>query len=187
MLELFAHLNRPVPNYLQELLSISKKSELEKFARKIEITIRDFSTLVWNATSIGYLHDIQYHEFRPPDARFEADLLGEPDEEQRRQNLRKVVGQLSRIFDQRQLLTAHVFWNSERWHVFYFDQRDRQSSDNHWEHGPHMHFVNFLWPNYDPAKLWETLQEAETRVRGKLHIRCEPDEPQLSSGMITPV
>jgi hypothetical protein len=37
-----------------------------------------------------------------------------------------------------------------------------------------MHFVNFLWPNYDPAKLWESLQEAESDVGGNLHIRCDP-------------
>lgn len=186
MLEFLAHLDRQVPSYLQELLSISTKRDLEKFVREIKITKDDFVTLVWNAPSIGYLHDIQYREFRPADAHFEADLLREPHEEQRRQNFRKVVGQLSRIFDQRRLLTAHIFLNSERWHVFYFDQRDRQLSGNHWKHGPHMHFVNFLWPNYDPAELWETLQEAETKVRGKLHIRCEPDEPAISSGLITP-
>jgi hypothetical protein len=185
--DLFAHLNRPVPNYLQELLSISKKSDLEKFARDIEITNHDFVTLVRNAASIGYLHDLQHHEFLPTDARFDADLLRGPDKEQRRRNLRRVLGQINRIFNQRRLFTAHIFWNSERWHVFYFDQRDRQSSNNHWEHGPHMHFVNFLWRNYNPAKLWETLQEAETKVRGKLHIRYDPQEPEIAPGSPLPL
>src|SRR5689334_2071270 len=130
MFDLFAHLNRPVPNYLQELLCISKKSELEKFAKEIEITKRDFVTLVSNAASIGYLHDLQYHEFRPSDARLDADPG---------KNLRRFVGQMNRIFDQRRLFTAHIFLNSERWHVFYFDQRDRQSFANHWQHGSHIH------------------------------------------------
>ena len=182
MFDPFAHLNRPVPNYLQELLGISRKRELERFVREIEITKHDFVTLVWNASSIGYRHDIQHHEFRPAGARFDADLLRVPDAEQKRRNLRTVVGQINRIFEQRRLLTAHIFWNLERWHVFYFDQRDMQSLDNHWEHGSHIHFVNFLWRNYDPEKLWEALQEAETRVGGKLHIRYDSQKPDIPSG-----
>lgn len=187
MFDLFAHLEGPVPSYLQELLSISKKSELEKFVRGIEITKRDFVTLVANAPSIGYLHDIKHHEFRPPDARVDVDLLRGPDKEKSRKSLRTVVAQLNRMFDQRRLLTAHAFFNSSRWHIFYFDQRDRKSTPNHWEYGPHIHFVNFLWPNYDPVKLWEAFRESGTRVKGRLHIRFDPQEPETPTGSLLPL
>lgn len=187
MFDPLAHLNGPVPNYLQELLSISRKRDLERFVREIEITMGDFVTLVWNAPSIGYWHGIQHREFRPADARFDAELLRVPDSEKRRRSLRRVVGQINRILSQRRLLAAHIFWDSDRWHIFYFDQRDRQSSDNHSQHGPHIHFVNFLWPNHDPLKLWEALRDAETRVSGALHIRYDPQEPEIPSGSPLPL
>ncbi len=174
-----------MPSYLQELLSISKKRELRKFVRGIEITKRDFVTLVWNAPSIGYGHDIQYHQFLPEGVGLNIDLLRGPDKEQRVRNLKTVVGQLNTVFEQRRLLTAHIFINDSRWHVFYFDQRDQQPDQ--WAHGPHMRFVNFLWPNYDPFELWETLKLAETRVQGKLHIRYDPQEPETPAGSPLPL
>jgi hypothetical protein len=88
---------------------------------------------------------------------------------------------VNRLFHQRRLFTAHIFINSERWHVFYFDQRDMESSDNHWRHDPHINFVNFLWPNYNAADLWTTLRKAETEFNGKLHVRYEPQEPHEAS------
>jgi hypothetical protein len=44
MFDPLAHLNRPIPDYLRQLLGISNKSELEKFAKRIMITMEDFST-----------------------------------------------------------------------------------------------------------------------------------------------
>src|SRR5437870_4534059 len=61
----FAHLEVPIPDYLVQLLAIDNKAALEKFCRKIEITERDFSVLIWNAASIGYFHAIQHYDFQP--------------------------------------------------------------------------------------------------------------------------
>jgi hypothetical protein len=60
-------LNRPVPAYLQTLLSISKKSELRKFVKQIVISRQDFVMLVWNPAAVGYYHNIKSREFRPDD------------------------------------------------------------------------------------------------------------------------
>ena len=58
-----------------------------------------------------------------------------------------------------------------------------QTSANHWRDGSHIHFVNFLWPNYDPAKLWDMLKEPETRVKDSFHIRYVPEEIEEDEGL----
>lgn len=185
MLHLFAHLDRPIPEYLQELLNFSKKSALEKFAKEIQITKRDFVTLVWNAVSIGYFHDLKSREFRPPKAE-----LGEADWDGFRNSKGgkltpeaiRTVRKSNQIFHQRRLVTAHIFYNLQRWHIFYFDQRDMEATaQNHWKHGSHIHFVNDLWPNYTPLNVWDLFELPETNIKGKLHIRYDPQEPETSS------
>ena len=118
MIDLFAHLNRPIPDYLQELFQITKKRDLKKFAREVAITQRDFVTLVWNAYSIGYKHFIHPHETWPPDARFDVELLSKPDDHPERSNKSRFVGQINRIFKQRRIFAAHLFINLERWPSF---------------------------------------------------------------------
>ena len=185
MFDFFAHLRVPVADHLRTLLSISTKRELKRFSRDVVVTRREFSVLVFNANALGYVHNLQYHEFRPADAHLsksDFDALHEPPGEQRTRNLRRFLGRVNRLFHQRRLFTAHIFINSERWHVFYFDQRDLQLSDNHWRHGSHIHFVNFLWPNYNPADIWTVLKRAETDINGALHIRYDPQQSDDTSG-----
>jgi hypothetical protein len=188
MYDLFAHLRGPIPDYLQELLSISKKNELRKFAKQIEIRRRDFTTLVWNASTLGYRHEIQYHEFRPDDASLEADWdFSRSEDGKLTPQAKRTIKMIRRIFEQRRLLTAHIFFNQQRWHIFYFDQRDMDASgQNHWKHGSHIHFVNDLWPNYDPQDIWNLLKRAETTVGGNLHIRYDPGETEESTPLPYP-
>jgi len=162
----FSQLEVPVPNYLVELLSFTSKAELEKYSRKIEITSHDFSILIYNAASIGYRHARQTHEFRPKHLEPTKDDIAAFQNKDRGPFMRKII----QIFKDRRILVSHMFYNSERWHLFYFDQRDREEGRNHWKHGAHIHFVNDLWPGYDPKKLWDIFSRADASVGGKLHI-----------------
>jgi hypothetical protein len=186
MFDPFEHLRGPIPDYLQQLLSISKKRELAKFARQIEITKHDFATLVWNASALGYLHEIQYHEFRPTDASLEGDWdFGRSEDGKLTPKARRTIKKIKQIFHQRRLLTAHLFFNQQRWHIFYFDQRDMDASvQNQWKHGSHIHFVNDLWPNYDPQVIWNLLELAKTPIKDSLHIRYDPQETEDSDSPI---
>ena len=163
----FAHLEVPVPAYLVELLSIDNKAALEKYSRKIEITGHDFAVLVWNAGSLGYYHAIQHHDFQPEHLQpTDADIAG-----LRSKNAQPFMRKINQIFKDRRLLVSHLFYNSARWHLFYFDQRDTdEDPQNHWKRGSHIHFVNDLWPGYDPQKLWDIFSQADASVGGKLHI-----------------
>ena len=163
----FAHLEVPVPAYLVELLSIDNKAALEKYSRKIEITGHDFSVLVRNAGSLGYYHAIQHHDFQPEHLQpTDADIAG-----LRTKNAQPLMRKINQIFKVRRLLVSHLFYNSARWHLFYFDQRDTdEARSNHWKRGSHIHFVNDLWPGYDPQKLWDIFSRADASVGGKLYI-----------------
>lgn len=162
----FSQLEAPVPDYLVEFLAIKNKGELEKYSRKIEITSHDFAILIWNAASIGYQHARQTHEFRPKHLEpTDADVAG-----LRNKNGESFIRKISQILKDRRILVSHMFCNSERWHLFYFDQRDREEGRNHWKRGAHIHFVNDLWPGYDPKKLWDIFSRADASVGGKLHI-----------------
>jgi hypothetical protein len=163
-------------------LSISKKRELRKFVKQIVIRSRDFTTLIWNAAAIGYHHDIKPREFRPDDPNldrpwvFDRSEDGKPTPETIR-----TIRRINQIFHQRRLLTAHIFINRQRWHIFYFDQRDMDASgENRFKHGSHIHFVNDLWPNYAPQDVWSLLELPKTTVKGNLHIRYDPGEPEES-------
>jgi hypothetical protein len=163
----FAHLEVPVPTYLVELLSFKSKAELEKYSREIEITSHDFAVLVWNAGSIGYKHIIQHHDFQPKHLQpTDADITA-----LHNNNAQPFMRKISQIFKDRRLLVSHIFYNSARWHLFYFDQRDTdEDRKNHWKRGSHIHFVNDLWPGYDPEKLWDIFSRADASAGGKLHI-----------------
>jgi hypothetical protein len=165
-------------------LGFRKKRELRKFARQIVIIRRDFATLVWNAATIGYSHDIKSREFRPDDPNLNRPWVFHRSRDGKlTPEARRTIRGISQIFHQRRLLTAHIFFNPQRWHIFYFDQRDMAASgQNHWEHGSHIHFVNDLWPNYDPQDVWNLFELAETNVGGNLHIRYEAPAPEDLSG-----
>ena len=63
------------------------------------------------------------------------------------------------------------------WHFFYFDQRDLAENDNHWqEGGPHIHLVNWLWPNLDGDLVWSDFVRNKEVPRQALHLRYVSDD-----------
>ena len=180
MLNPFAYLECSIPEQLVELLYIEKKSVLEKFAKKLEISQGDFVALVSNAQTVGYFHQIKYHDFQPQHLQptdEEISGLGKKTSDGKISNEgQKFIRKVSQLFEQRRRLVAHIFYNPSRWHLFYFDQRDTNNrSPNHWNYGSHIHFVNDLWPGYDRNDLWNLFDKADASIGGKLHIRFKPE------------
>lgn len=85
----------------------------------------------------------------------------------------KAFGKITQIFKDRRLLNGHMFLcpQTGRWHFFYFDQRDTDVRDPHWEHGAHIHFVNWLWPGLTGQGVLETFASAKPKFKGALHLR----------------
>ena len=164
-----------IPDHLQKLLAIEKKSVLKKFCKEITITQDDLISLIFNSSTIGYLHARKHHEFvpkhLPPKDNESKALAGASVGQKLTGDAMKYLNKVSQIFRERRLLSAHVFYNNTKWHLFYFDLDDIDEGDNHWTHGSHIHFVNYLWPNLDINNLCGLFDKAESRAAGKLHIR----------------
>ena len=174
--ELLAELEGEVQDSLRKLFEIDKKSELEKYCRDLILTKEDFAGLVYNCGRIGYLHDIKSQDFVPkhlaPSDDEVASLSSVKVGQELPDKAKKFARKLSQIFKDRRFLVAHIFYNQQKWHIFFFDQRDMEDkAPNHWKEGPHVHFVNHLWPEYDPTDLWEVFNRSNASVGGKLHIR----------------
>jgi len=175
---LFNLFSSGVPEYLQRMLEIEKKSELEKYSKNITITQEDFARLVFNSYAIGYNHRIKYHDFVPshlvPTDEERKALRSSKVGESLKGSAKKFVTKVSAIFNERRYLVAHIFHNENKWHLFYFDQRDIENMrGNHWKKGVHIHFVNYLWPCYNINKLWENFDKEDASAGDKLHIRFQ--------------
>ena len=48
-----------------------------------------------------------------------------------------------------------------------------EAANNQWKYGPHLHFVNYIWPEYTKRKVWESFDKREHNIEG-VHIRLAP-------------
>lgn len=85
------------------------------------------------------------------------------------------------MLDERRLVNGHMFFTPDQsnWHFFYFDQRDIDRYNNHWIHGPHVHYLNYLWPRRTAESVWTEFVSGNPSMKGALHIRYR-DEPERS-------
>lgn len=168
-----------VPNYLEEMLAIDKKLELKKYCKYITIISGDFVLLIHNSKKINYKHYRKHHEFVPNHLhpkRNELDAIANMKTgETITGDGKKYLNKIKQVFIERRMISVHVFQNKTKWHLFYFDQHDMDKHRNHWKYGPHIHFVNFLWPNLDVNNLWDLFDKTESSASGKLHIRYQDD------------
>jgi hypothetical protein len=78
-------------------------------------------------------------------------------------------------------MNSHIFVSPGHayWHCFYFDQRDVDENEPHWQHFPHIHFVNYLWPNLTAQGVWDTIRSEKPELKSALHIRwSHPKKPE---------
>jgi len=161
-----------------QLFEFDNKRELEKYCRNLTIDSEDFFFLIVAAQQglIGYSHRIHHRDIVPKELRLERSSLTpiETDETGKLKGRSlKYFRKVSQIFRDRRYLVGHMFASriNLQWHLFYFDQRDHSVSSNHWEHGPHIHFINWLWPNHSMKSLWTEFISEKPNIRGALHIR----------------
>ncbi len=174
-----------VPDICQkfvELFAIQKKSDLEKFCSNLVIQQDELVDLIQWSQVIGFVHSSRHAEYQPDQAQItEHDLeaLRTEDPAIRAERLPRLMNKTDNLFNVRKRLSAHLFLNtSMRWHLFYFSLEDlTERHENHWKHGPHVHFVNDLWPQYRLEQLDELLfAERKTKVTNSIHIRFKhPD------------
>ncbi len=160
-----------IPEMLANLLAATKKSESEKVAKNLTIQENDLFRLINNCTQLGFTCLSRFPEFVPEHLNITEDD---------RKNittgtLRKVSSKLSSLFVFRKNVHVHLFERASEWHYFYFSYNDIESdAENHWKHGPHIHYISHLWPNIDADRVWSAFNKRRTRISGSLHIRFIP-------------
>jgi hypothetical protein len=157
------------------LFTFEKKRDLEKYCREFTIYSSDFVAfiLACEGNRLPFLHLIHYRDFVPEHlnptdndlAALSANPVGplQPDAQ-------KTVFQ---IFRDRRQLVGHIFYvpGTFEWHFFQFDQRDLEDTANHWKEGSHIHFLNWLWPNYDAKTVWANFTSGKVKLNDSLHVR----------------
>ena len=86
---------------------------------------------------------------------------------------RKCVTKLFQLARERRYSVGHLFYSADlsNWHFFQFDQRDLAKRENHWEGGPHVHFINHLWPNHNAKALWASFVAETNKLSGSVYVR----------------
>lgn len=142
----------------------------------------DFINLIGLCESynIGLKHRIYHRDIIPPHLdpnRLEIRaILNQPSSESKERE--KKFRKMFQLLRDRRYLIAHVFYlppGSKHWHFFYFDQRDILETKNHWHYGPHIHLVNYLWPNYTAKGIWQQFMSGKPEIHGAEHIRWVGD------------
>ena len=163
---------------LMKVLDFNSKRELESYCRGLTIDSEDFFYLILAAEQslIPYAHRIHHRDIIPK----ELTLGHEPHGPVETDKSGRLVGgslkffrKVTQIFHVRRFLVGHLFFSSDlhNWHFLYFDQRDQSPHSNHWKHGPHIHLINWLWPNYSAKSLWNEFTIGNPKMRGALHIK----------------
>ena len=168
-------------NSLLTIFNIAKKSDLVVHCRTAVITKTDLANLIIacqaKAIPIGHIPFFKHHHpehLNPTDKDFAAITANPPGKLTK--DAKKFTNKIGQMFGERRLFNGHLFMPLEwpgHWHFFYFDQRDTDEYNNHWEHGSHLHLINMIThPKLSVEELAKKL-DAETRpdIKGSLHIR----------------
>ena len=162
--------SKGIPENLETILGYTTKRKLVAYCKRAVISEEELVLLIHNCNQIGYTHRSKFPEYVPENRR-----LTESDRTLIRQNEpTKFVSKIHAIFEERKNYMVHLFESSEKWHCFYNTYRDMEPvGKNHWEHGPHLHYVNYLWPEYRKRQVWESFDKREHNIDG-VHIRLIP-------------
>lgn len=169
-----------------ELILLEKKSEVEKLCRTKVIRKADLAELIL-AGEFGMLpwHHMRYHRqfapehLIPTDAEQAAMATAKVGVEAPRL-AQKFMSKIGAMIDERRMISGHMFVTPDQkdWHFFYFDQRDVDPYNNHWTHGPHIHYLNHLWPNRTAQSVWTEFTTGNPIMKKSLHIRFHEDREE---------
>ena len=161
------------------LFNIESKRDLEKYCRDCVVRDVDFVAFILVARAGGlepYRYACHFAERVPSHLRA-------TDEELAALSLngigllkgraRKAVSKTFQLYEDRRCFAAHLFYTPDYayWYLFYFDQRDQAATENHWQHGSHIHLISSHWSNLTLEKVWQQVKAEHTDFASKIHLR----------------
>ena len=175
------HMSRPSLHRLIQLFNMERKREIERYCNDLVITSEDLTDILLAAQVAGippylyacHFHDIQPESLQPTDEQLAA--LSQNGVGPLGKQAAKVVRKVDQMFKNRRLLAIHLFYtpNQKYWHLFYFDQRDYSATDNHWKHGPHIHYCHDSFTNEPLESVWAKATAEKPQLPPELHIRYD--------------
>ena len=160
---------------LLAIFTISTLRGLKKHCRGAIISESELANFImWCKSDGPFLHSAHHRQFVPEHLTLsDSDLaaLAANGVGRFKPAAQKVANKVQATFDERRLLSGHLFWSAQTWHFFYFDNHDRDRYKNHWVGSPHIHVINHLWPNQSAEAVWEQFCNGNPIMRGALHIR----------------
>ena len=174
-------MTRPSLTRLLQLFNLERKRDVERYCSDLVITSEDLTDLLLAASVAGippycyacHFHDLQPESLQPTEAQLMA--LGSNGVGPLSKQAAKAVKKVSQTFKDRRLLSLHLFYTLDQkyWHLFYFDQRDYSGIDNHWKHGPHIHYCHDSFTNEPLASIWARATADQPSLPPELHIRYD--------------
>ena len=166
---------------LVALFNLSKKKEVEAHCRRLAIRSEEFADVLLAARVAGlgpYVYANHFVELAPPSlqpSNDELQALGGNGLGKLSGKALKAIRKVDQMFKDRRLLAVHLFYarSLKYWHMFYFDQRDYSAENNHWAHGPHLHYAHDSFTREPLTEVWRKVQESEPVFPKSVHVRYD--------------
>jgi len=162
-----------VPEKLKFMLEIDQLADVRKYLSQQLVSEYELFLLIHNCKQIGWSHRSKFPEYVPDHL-----LITEKDQSDLdRAELKPIARKFTSTMEERRRIHVHLFEKDAMWHCFYFSYDDLQDgSASHWAHGPHLHFVNHLWPKYSSDEVWALFDTRHTKISGTVHVRFKQFE-----------
>ena len=163
------------------LFNLERKREIEQHCKKLTINSDDLASILLAAQTIGfppYSYVCHHVEISPetlePSAK-ELSALANAGLGVLSGDALKASRKIDQSFKDRKLLTIHLFHlpSHERWHIFYFDQRDYKKNGNHWVHGSHIHYSHSSFTREPLMEIWAKIRKPKPELPPCLHVRYD--------------
>jgi len=169
-------------NNLVELLNIEKKREVKKYCRDFVVRSEDLFHLILagNASSLKpYKYKSHFSEMVPSHLNptdYDLSALASNGVGPMSHEANKTATKIGQIFKDRRLFAAHLLYmpDGRYWHLFYFDQRDIDKYENHWNAGgPHIHYSRESFCRKSLAEMWSQVCLPIPKLPSSIHIRYD--------------
>lgn len=161
---------------LLKIFFFDKMRDLKSHCKSSIIYKSDLANFIWWCKSgeSPFQHTATHRDFIPDHLKdINVSAIAENGVGPMKQPAKKAANKLSALLDERRLISGHMFLLGARWHFIYFDNNDHSRRNNHWKGGPHIHLINYLWPDRTAQSVWKEFHDGNPDMKGAIHIRFQ--------------
>lgn len=166
-------------NSVIDLFSITTLRDLKRHCSKAVVKKTDLAEFIMalSTNSNLRLQHFRYHQTFVPDhlhlTATDMSALATNGVGKMSLAAQKTANKIHATFEERRMLSGHMFLGLGHWHFLYFDNRDVEDRGNHWIAGSHIHLISWLTTKRECAEIWQEFTEGNPRMKGALHIRFD--------------